>query len=388
MHVKELINPQPLFADWSRAVQQAKVPGSILLCGPKGSELLPMALAMIRLLQCEHPSFNVQSGFGESCMSCPACKAFDTLEHPDMLLSFPVTGTGATAGQFLSQWREATQANPYLDPSKWLQSQSSDNKQGNINREEVQRIFEHLSLTNFSKGYKVVLIWGADYLGLEGNRLLKAIEEPEERSLFVLCTTRTERILPTILSRCQIYQLGLPSIDEMAAQLSGKMGMPLPQAMNLLLASGADLGEAFAFAKTEEQALQPVADWLRACFTGKGSSIIPLCAQLATLPREHQKLCLERAIRLLREVGLARSGLNRPLQLSAAEAEVAQKLAPLVGWSQLEAMHEELEKLLVAIERNANAKIAFTAASIRLHHILANARREAAQQPRPMAMSN
>ncbi len=381
----QLISSSPIPEQWAQRVDQGRVPGALLLSGPEGAELLPTALAMISYLQCENRLAASAAAPADSCGVCEACRQNLQLGHPDVLYSFPVVGTGATAADFMTKWRKEVLAEPNLSHSNWLQAQTNDNKQGNINRDESMRILHHLALARFSNGHKVVLIWGADYLGDESNRLLKAIEEPPADTVILLVTSRFDRILPTITSRCQSLRLPLPKIEEVSAALVAQ-GSPPEQALSIAYAVGGNIGQARAEARLLGEQATPgpdVAAWLRDCFAGKGVAIVKAAAAMATLTREQQKHFIVRALRFTRELGVAAAGTPRPLMLNAADAVVATKLASLVDWSQIAELASELDHLLLSVERNANGKIAFTASSIRLHQILAR-RTPASAQSAPL----
>ena len=374
-----LITPSPITEQWAATVDGERVPGAVLLTGPEGAELLPLALSLVTYLQCADRQET--DGGRDACGVCAACRQNASLAHPDVLYTFPVVNlksSGAastvTAGDHLPKWREAVLGNPHLSQTEWLAALTDDNKAGNISTAEVSRILHHLSLARFTEGYKVVLIWGADYLGAESNRLLKAIEEPPERTLILLLTTRFERILPTIFSRCRILRLPVAPMPVLAKALQRDYGLVEATAQQVAYASGGQISQAVATARHLADgggAGPDLAGWLRACFAGKGAAIVKAATELTTLTREQQKHFLHRALRFVRELGVARAGTPRPLMLSPTEGAVATKLASLTDWPQLTALAEELERLLVAVERNANGKIAFTATSIRIHHILA-----------------
>ena len=373
MSFTSLITPTNIPTAWTRAVDADRVPQAILLTGALGAELLPLSLKLVGYLQCNNRTVASETSFGESCGTCEACRSHARLVHPDIHFTFPVVGTGTTSAELLTRWREEVLANPYLSQGAWLRAQTSDNKQGNINRDEVMRILHDVSLQRFTDGYKVVLVWGADYLGDESNRLLKLIEEPPERTVIVLVTHRFERILPTITSRCRIYRVPPPPTAGIVSLLT-QQGVDAQLAEELAYASAGDIEQALAQAAELQAAERPerpdLAGWLRACFAGKGAPITKAAAQLAALTREQQKFFLQRALRFVRELGVVRAGNPQPLRLGDADRQVATKLAGLTDWPQLTALAEELEQLLRAVERNANGKIAFTASSIRIHHIL------------------
>lgn len=380
MRLASLITASELPQQWAATVDAQRVPGAVLLTGPEGAELLPLALALVAYLQCTDRQ-DTADGARDSCGKCDACRQGATLANPDVQFTFPVVGSKETAGDHMAQWREEVLANPYLSHAEWLRAQTNDNKQGNIAKAEVMRILHHLSLARFTKGFKVVVVWGADYLMEESNRLLKAIEEPPADTLILLVTTRAERILPTISSRCRVLRLPLPPNDLLADALVAR-GTPAAEAATVAYTSGGHIGHAFLEAARLAEggaAEVDLAGWLRSCFAGKGAPIVQAAAQLAKLTREQQKAFLRRALRFVRELGVARAGEPRPLKLNPQETSVARKLAALADWPQLTALAQELERLLVAVERNANGKIAFAAASIRIHYILAQPEHAAAQ---------
>ncbi len=374
MSFNTLLTPSSIPAQWTAAVDDERVPQAVLLAGATGAEILPLALKLIEYLQCEQRNSGTKETAGESCGTCDSCRSHRKLTHPDVHFTFPVVGTGVTSAKMLPQWREEILANPYLDHSAWLRVQTKDNKQGNINRDEVMRILHDVSLQRFTDGYKVVMIWGAEYLGDESNRLLKIIEEPPAKTLILLLTTRFERILPTITSRCRIYRLPPPQTERISNLLEQR-GVAHDRALQLAYAADGDIGRAIAsIAYQADEQTVDLASWLRECFSGKGAPITQSAAKLAALTREEQKHFLLNALRFVRELGVACAENPQPLRLAPSDAQVATKLAALVSWPQLTALADELNRLLAAVERNANGKIAFAATSIRIHHILARQR--------------
>jgi len=180
---------------------------------------LPAALSIATLLLCE----DRQGEAGDTaCGRCRACRKTAGYVHPDLHFAFPTVGTRMTSDAFLPQWRTALKESPYLEANDWLQRIGAENKQGNITREECGNILKKLSLKIFEGRYKIMVIWLPEYLGNEGNRLLKVIEEPPERTIFLLVTERIELILNTILSRCQLTKLAPAAAPEMSAALEAR----------------------------------------------------------------------------------------------------------------------------------------------------------------------
>ena len=172
-----------------------------LFWGNEGSGNLPLAIAYAQFVLCENKQAT------DSCGTCKACVKAQKLIHPDLHFSYPTVGAKALSTELLPQWRKALQQQSYLTINQWLALLGGENKQGNITAAECLDISKKLSLKAFESDYKILILWLPEYLGKEGNRLLKLIEEPPEKTLFLLVANNQELILNTILSRCQLVKI-------------------------------------------------------------------------------------------------------------------------------------------------------------------------------------
>jgi DNA polymerase-3 subunit delta' len=175
MNFDQLIHRPPGLRQLRQMAAADRLPHANLLLAPPGSGGLPAALAVANLLLCE----NRQGEHGDTaCGKCRACRKTSRFVHPDFHFAFPTIGSKMTSDPFLPQWREALGERPYQEANDWLQRIGAENKQGNITREACANILKKLNLKIFEGRYKIMLIWLPEYLGNEGNRLLKMIEEP------------------------------------------------------------------------------------------------------------------------------------------------------------------------------------------------------------------
>src|SRR5450432_3964513 len=162
---------------------------ALLFLGNEGSGALPLALAFAQYVVCEDRST-------DACCSCPSCIKAQRLIHPDIHYSYPVIpkkpGDKPVSTDYGAEWREFIGA---------------ENKQGNITAQECADILRKLSLKSFESGYKILILWMPEYLGNEGNKLLKLIEEPPADTLFILVAENESLILPTIVSRTQLVKI-------------------------------------------------------------------------------------------------------------------------------------------------------------------------------------
>jgi DNA polymerase III subunit delta' len=361
----EVIGQVRLKSQIRQLLDSGKVPHALLLTSPKGGGGLPMGLALAHALMCEAP---VSDG---ACLRCSACIKTQKHIHPDLHFSFPTVGSKVTSDTFLKDWRLFLSQTPYQDAFAWLQKIGAENKQGNINVDETQSITKKLSLQVLEGKYKILLLWMPEYLGKEGNRLLKLIEEPPDKTVFILVAEQTDQILQTILSRCQLLKLGPLSVEEITDVLINKHGAPKLQAQNLAFLADGNYSEALELMETEVST-EGVAftDWLRACWQGSPVAIMPQVETFHGLGRENQKQFLRYGLQFFRELIVALVAGNSPLKLPADIAVVAQKFATLVTFDKCAEICQHLTDDLYHIERNANARVLFTALSIEVHQIL------------------
>ncbi len=345
-------------------VDTDRFPHALLLLGAPGSGVLPMALATAAYLLCEN-----RTGL-DSCGQCKACLKTAKAVHPDLHFSFPTVGAKVTADQFLPPWREALAETPYMEVNDWLQRIGAENRQGNINKDECNQIIRKLSLKTFEGQYKVMLIWLPEYLGNEGNRLLKLIEEPPPRTVFLLAAEQAERILNTILSRCQLVKLGTLDDEAISTSLQHQ-GIDRDQANTISFLANGNYNDALQMAQQREgDQADRFLEWMRCCYTGKPTELVAWTDGFAPLGREHQKHFLRYGLHFWREFLTLQLGGSQPARLRPPELATAQRMQSVIQFDQLEGIIELMEDCIRHIERNAHPKILFLDASIRMHQIL------------------
>ncbi|HUR12517.1 MAG TPA: hypothetical protein VM012_14170, partial [Flavitalea sp.] len=234
MQLKDVIGQLDVKVHLCELLQQNRLSHALLFSGREGCGALPLAIAFSQYVVCEkvQRAFNpvgpslfepapTESIFpSDSCGICPGCIKAQQFAHPDIHFSYPVfpkkPGEKPLSSAFISEWREFIQQFPYGNIYDWLQFIGAENRQGNISAHECTDIIRKLNFKSFESEYKVLLMWMPEYLGNEGNKLLKLIEEPPPNTLFILVTENESMILPTILSRTQLIKV-LP-IDRFALE--------------------------------------------------------------------------------------------------------------------------------------------------------------------------
>jgi len=364
MQFKDIIGQAKIKEHLIRTVKENRVSHAQLFLGPEGSGSLPLALAYAQYINCENKEEN------DSCGSCNSCRKYSKLIHPDLHFSYPFFASHKedTASTFIEQWRKSFLNDPYLNLDIWRSNLDAGNKQANINIAECHHIIQKLSLKAFEATYKVLIMWLPEYLDKEGNTLLKLIEEPPEKTLFLLITQNQDQLLNTIISRTQLVKVNAIDKASLTDYLIKERSLSPEKAAQLAYISSGNMQQVTALL-TEEGSnhFSLFVQWLRLCFGGKVLDLITLVEDgLAKLGRENQKSFLLYAIQMMRDVVLFKEGIHTLVHLPNAEMSFVEKFSPLYATEKLETCVNFFEKTSYHIERNANPKILFLDVSLQL----------------------
>jgi DNA polymerase-3 subunit delta' len=379
MLFSEVIGQQEIKAKLRNLIKFNRLSHALLLHAPEGAGGLPLALAFAQFLVCEQvPGKDDHNNFpAESCNECPSCKKAAGLVHPDIHYSYPVVtkkqGEKPVSTDYISEWREFISQFPYGTIFDWLQFIQAENKQGNISANECNEINRKLSLKSFESGYKILIMWMPEYLGNEGNKLLKLIEEPPPDTLFILVTENDAHILPTILSRVQIIRLPRPSVPEIQEALVSRAGVQPEQSRQLAAVSEQNYREALRQLQHGQDDWQGLLrEWLNAVLKTGPLAQVKWVEEIGRAGREKQKQFLQYFGHLLEQAIRMRMAGRNLEDLPDSEKDFASRLNKIADLSAQQAIVEEINKSVYYIERNAHAKMLFHALTIRLYHILAN----------------
>jgi DNA polymerase-3 subunit delta' len=297
-------------------------------------------------------------------------------------------GTPPISIDYITEWREFVKSYIYGNVYDWLQFIDAENKQGNITANECNDIIRKLNLKSFESGYKILILWMPEYLGNEGNKLLKLIEEPPPKTLFILVAENESLILPTIVSRCQLIRIPALDTTDIENALVTRNKTPSETARQVASVSEGNYREALQMVQHAEEDWQGLLrDWLNAMLKTGPIAQTKWVEEISKLGREKQKQflryfnhLLEQAIRLRVasssnslpgvEGGPNSDRLRSFINVPEKEKDFADRLNKIAAIEQQEAIIEELDRATYYIERNANAKMLFHALTIKLYHII------------------
>ncbi|TNF29526.1 MAG: DNA polymerase III subunit delta' [Bacteroidetes bacterium] len=369
MRFSEVVGQQKLKEKLLGSVTNGRVAHAQMLVGPSGAGSLPLALAYAQYLACKKRTET------DSCGVCDSCIRYAKLEHPDLQLIFPKNKTqkvdhkNFSSKDFLPEWRKAVLNNPYLNLNEWLKGLGIDNKQGAINVDDSREILQNLSYKAYEADHRVVLIWLAEHMNTSAaNKLLKILEEPPARTVFLLVAESTENMLQTILSRVQTHRLGRLSETEIARALTAE-DVDADHVERLAHMADGNLNLARQLLQEQETVTATVQffiHWMRACYAADLEKLMDLNEEFNALGREQQKTLLEQSANILRKVLMYKTLPQTKTKLLREEVDFVQKFARFIGLENSGEMLQALNDAHYHVERNANARIIFTDLSFTL----------------------
>ncbi|MDO9551324.1 ATP-binding protein [Rhodonellum sp.] len=360
-----------------QAVKDNHLAHALLFHGQEGSPNLKMALALSTYLHCAQPGEN------DACGICPACQKMAKLIHPDMNFVFPMPGEGKESGEedkekekktdFVGSFRKFALESPYGNVSDWIHHNDIEKKQLNISKGAARQIIKTISLKSFEGGYKIMLIWAPEYLHPSAaNSLLKVLEEPPQKTLFLLVTTQPEQLLTTILSRTQKIMVRGFSDDEVRDHLLTEGLCSKEGADQVTQLADGNMREAYRLVdEVRDENTSFVRDWFRLCFSLKINEIFKHAEIFSASDKESQKAYLLSGLNVIREVLLKKAQLDSLMRSASEDRDFIEKLGVnVLDEIKMSKIYEVLNEAHYHLERNANAKILFAELSFRLYNIM------------------
>lgn len=372
MQFKDIIGLESVKSQFIQTVKENRVSHAQLLVGPKGVGKLPLAIAFAQYVSCLDRKEN------DSCGVCSSCKKYQKLIHPDLHFVFPVvTGKGFTnpvSDNFISNWRSQIESDHYFDLGEWYKTLGVDNSQGLIYSSESNEIIRKLNLKTYESEYKIMVIWLPEKMHSScANKLLKMIEEPPKKTLFIMVSEEPTKILQTILSRTQI--INVPKIDssDLSQALTSEFNLSGTELANVVrLAEGSYRKARLLIQNSDENTFNFMnfVAIMRLSYARKVIEIMEWSEQIAGIGRERQKSFLNYCIRMVRENFILNLKKSEMVFLNGEEMNFSQRFSPFINEENVWILADELSKAHSDVERNANAKIVFLDLSLKLVKLL------------------
>ena len=374
MNFSRIPGQKEIKAKLLRSVKEERVSHAQLFTGPEGCGSMALALAYARYVSCENRTDY------DSCGTCKSCVKYEKLIHPDLHFVFPVIkgkkATDPVSDNYLEEWREFVKRSPYFTLNNWMDSIEVGNAQGMIFASEASEIIKKLSLKTFESDYKIMIIWLPEKMHqATANKLLKMIEEPPEKTLFLLVSEEPDKVIPTILSRCQLVKVPSFNSSDIKKYLTDRFSIAPDKASDISRVSNGNITRAIELCENEDSSLANLERFkslMRFAWKRDIVSIINWAEEISTTGREAQKNFISFSMRLLREnLMLSLNQLKNSLvSLTGEEATFSKNFHPFINQNNIYPLTEEFNLVYSHIESNGNAKIIFLDLALKVTRLI------------------
>ena len=379
MQFSDILGQDYIKSHLTKSAASGRIPHAQLFVGPEGSGTLPMAIAYAQYILCNNSGLE-NTGGNEACNL-----KFEGISHPDLHFIYPTVSTDTVKSKpksidFIADWRQFLKENPYGGLFDWYRILGVQNKQGEIRVDDAQEILKSLALKSYEGGYKIMIIWMADKMNIAAsNKLLKLLEEPSDKTLFILISENEEDIIQTIRSRCQVLHFNALSEKIIAEALVSSQEIEPRTATKVAHQAQGNYNKALQLLQTDSEDVffeKWFVDWVRAAFRAKGNAaaiqdLIQWSEQIAGLGRETQKKFLHFCIDMFRQALLLNYQATGLVYMEPKiEKFKLENFAPFVNGKNIDEIFRELSDAMYHIERNGNAKIVLTDLSIKLTRLI------------------
>lgn len=374
MLFSEIIGQESVKARLRQTVQDNRVSHAQLFLGPEGSGKLALAIAYAQYINCKNRTAE------DACGTCPSCVKYNKISHPDLHFVYPVARTKRIkekprSKDFATEWRELLlDSQSYFNLNRWYEKIGIENKQAIINAEDCNEIIKTLSYKSYESEYKVMIIWMAEKLYYSAApKILKILEEPPDKTLFILISENQDQIINTIRSRTQIVKIPKLKEEDIRNGLAVISVMDQAESAKIAMLAEGNFVEALEMAQSngdEQEHFERFVNWMRLCFSFKIPDINNFVSEISKIGRERQKAFLGFAMRISRNSILLNMHLKNLVPMNEQEATFMKRFVPYVNPANGFDFYQELNTGIRHIERNANPSILFMDLSLKISLLL------------------
>jgi DNA polymerase-3 subunit delta' len=374
MNFSQIPGQSEIKAKLIRSVREERVSHAQLFAGTEGCGGMALALAYARFVSCENRTGD------DSCGTCKSCVKYEKMIHPDLHFVFPVIkgkkATDPVSDNYIEEWRDFVKKSPYFTINHWFDSIEVGNAQGMIFASEASEIIKKLSLKTFESDFKIMIIWLPEKMHqATSNKLLKMIEEPPDKTLFLLVSEEPDKIIPTILSRCQLVKIPSFSKDDIEQYIIQRFGLSAEKTADIARVSNGNIIRAIELCENEDSSivnLDYFKSLMRHAWKRDIISIISWSEEMASTGRENQKNFITFSLRLLREnLMLSLDQMKNSLVfLAGEEASFSGNFHPFINQNNIYPLTDEFNLVYSHIEANGNAKIIFLDLALKVTRLI------------------
>lgn len=373
MQFKDVLVSPKLKEQLLNQVHEHRISHAQFFLAQPGNHAFALAVALAQYLCCEHPTDT------DSCGTCPSCIQFSKLSHPDLHIYFPNCTTKTIKKdpdsiQLAQEFKDYVIENQYhIDMQDWLGVLAGENKQPSINIRDCSHIINQNSMRSYMGGYKTYILWSVDRLHhAAAPKLLKTLEEPDGKSLFILISEKPDQILSTILSRTQLVKIPKLTDEELQSALQEAIpDMDTATARDITAIADGDYNKALQIYRNNAEQRNMIDTFYEmmtsiVAFANQRPAeeinyahVQELFGEIVSQGREKQKAFVNIILRMLRNLLMQNTGANALVKVTDQESGVLSSFHNL-NLKQITKMTEECNTALYHIGRNGNTAIILT----------------------------
>ena len=375
MNFSQIPGQQDIISKLIQTVKSDRVSHAQIFSGTEGGASLALALAYAKYINCEDRQEH------DSCGKCKSCIKYEKMAHPDLHFVFPVIKTKTkdpVSDDFIAEWREFAGKTPFFTINNWFDNIEVGNSQGMIYTSEAVEIIKKLNLKTFESDYKIMIIWLPEKMhDTPANKLLKMIEEPSAKTLFLLVSNEPDKVIPTILSRCQMIKIPKFNAVDIETYLIEKLDVPKEKATGISLVANGNIVKAIELCRNENTSfenLEKFKDLMRFAWKRDVLSLINWSETIASTGREFQKEFISFSLRILRENIMLTLGQesNNLVFLTGEEIGFSKNFHPFITEKNIFFLTDEFNLAYAHIEANGNAKAIFLDLALKVTKVIRN----------------
>ncbi len=335
-----------------RLADNDKLPHALMLCGPDGCGKLALAIGLAKHIL-DKGSFKVKG-----------------VKHPDLHFSFPTiklkkwnSDYKPTSNDFIEDWYTLLEDGPYFSLAQWLTAMGAENQQAVITVGEANELIKSLTMKANQGGWKISIIWLPERMNLEcANKMLKLIEEPPAQTLFILVCREPEKLLETIRSRVQRFDVKPIEPDDIQKALVEQRRLNKDDAQRITRLAGGNWLTALEELKAgneNERFFDFFVMLMRKAYMREVKDLKRWSEDVAAMGREEQKRMLTYFLRMAREAFIYNFHRPELTYMTSEEEKFCQKFARFVNEGNILGFQELYQTALRDIGQNANARMVF-----------------------------
>ena len=383
MRFSEIIGQEVIKKKLVQTVTDHRVSHAQLFFGPEGNEKLALAIAYAQFINCSNRTGGSDP---DSCGTCPSCIKYQKLVHPDLHFIFPISTTKKVtrkpkSSDFLEEWRAFLIGNDYhVNLHEWYEFIGMVNKQGIINADDCKEIIHTLSYKSYESEYKVMILWMVEKLYYAAApKILKILEEPPEKTLFILITEDPDQVISTIRSRTLLVKIPKIGVSDLAAYLTGKRAVGEREAGIIARQSYGNLKQALnrlQHIEEDQYNFTNFRKWMLLCFDNKITDLVAFSGEIARIGRENQKDFLLYALKVIGHCSTLVFGNEEQVPAEGEELKFLKKISAYINPSNFVRFSELFNTALYHVERNAHPQTLFLDVSLKAARLFQEARKK------------